>query len=302
MNMENRATLVEKIPTLTQRAETIGKLLLDQGKLSETDITRVLIEQKAENLRFGEAALRLGLVEHEDVMRALAHQFEYCYMPVGDQSLSDIIVAAHHPFSEQAEALRALRSQLMLRWFSGRRRCLALAAARSGDGCSRVAANLAVTFSQLGQRTLLIDTNLRRPRQHQLFGLKNHGGLSNVLTGRGGLNEAAVRVDPLRNLYVLCAGAVPPNPQELLSRATFLHLLGHAAKEFDSVILDTAPAALCVDAQIVAAAAGGCLLVARRDHSRLAELERFKEQLAPAGSTIVGAVINDKRLSKKKFV
>jgi protein-tyrosine kinase len=300
MSMENRANnVVEVIPTLTSRVEAIGKLLADAGKLSETDIKRILMEQKVGNLRFGEAALRLGLVDEDDVMRALAHQFEYPYLDADNTSFNPAVVAAHQPFSVLAEGLRALRSQLMLRWFSGRRRCLALVGTRGGDGCSRLAANLAVTFAQLGQRTLLIDANLRRPHQHELFGLKNGAGLSNVLTGRGALNDAAQRVDALRNLSVLCAGANPPNPQELLSRGTFLHLLGHAAKEYDSVILDTSPATECVDAQIVAAAAGGCLLVARRDHSRLADLERFREQLLPAGATIVGAVINDSRTRRK---
>lgn len=292
--MDQRATIVESIPTLSSRVEiTIGKLLQDAGKISETDIKRVLNEQKNGDRRFGEIAVRLGLVNAEDVLRALSQQFEYPLSPARSEAFSPHLVAARQPFGESAEALRALRSQLMLRWFTGRRRLLALAGTRAGDGCSRLAANLAVAFAQLGHRTLLIDADLRDPALHTFFGMANSAGLSGILSGRATLGDGVARIDALRNLSLLRAGPMPPNPQELLSRATFLHLLGHAAREYDTVIIDTTPASACVDAQIVAAAAGGCLLVTRRHHSRVDDIARLREQLAPAGATVVGAVIND---------
>jgi len=290
--MDKRANIVEAIPTLSSRVEIrIGKLLLDEGRISETDVKRVLLEQKNTRRRFGETALRLGVISEQDLLWALSHQFEYP-LPMDAQVFSESLVIARQPFSEQAEMLRALRSQLLLRWFTGRRRLLTLAGSRAGDGCSTLTANLGVAFAQLGLRTLLIDTHLRRPRLHEFFGVDNGVGATSVLTGRALLQDSVARIEGLRDLSLLCAGAVPPNPQELLSRPTLLHLLRQAADEYDAIFIDTAPAAVSVDAQIVAAVAGGCLLATRRHHSKMSEVARLKEHLTSVGVAVVGAVIN----------
>jgi protein-tyrosine kinase len=125
------------------------------------------------------------LMTQEDVRYALSVQFDYPYLP-DDSSLSRELVAAYEPASRAVEDLRALRSQLMLRWFdtAAERRGLAIASAGQGDGRSYLAANLAIVFSQLGERTLLIDANLRTPKQHKLFNLGGRTGLSDMLVGR----------------------------------------------------------------------------------------------------------------------
>ena len=109
-------------------------------------------------------------------------------MPAGDASLSHELVAAYKPFSPVVEQLRALRSELMLRWFDEQpaHKAIAVMSEARGEGRSYIAANLAVVFSQLGGRTLLIDADLRKPSQHLLFGLENRIGLSTVLSGRAG--------------------------------------------------------------------------------------------------------------------
>jgi protein-tyrosine kinase len=269
----------------------IGRLLLDAGKLTEQDIKDIVALQKTESLRFGEAARKLGLAEEADILRALSVQFEYPSVPVGGSSLKEALFSAYQPQDVRAEAMRMLRSQLMLRWFGGRRKLLAVVGADAGEGCSEVAANLAISFAQLGEKTLLIDANMRNPSQEKLFGLRAGSGLSNLLAGRGTLASAVSPIEDFHNLSVLCAGSLPPNPQELLSRPGFQALLSAAKEEYDIVILDTPPAVISADAQIVAALASGCVLVTCRHQTRIADVVKIKDEFTSIGVTMLGAII-----------
>jgi len=201
-------------------SRSIGAILIDTGRLTPESAERILKLQKEQGLRFGDAAIQLGLLTETDIQRALSRQYDYPYLMPGDDRVSEEVVAAFKPFSPIVEQLRALRSQLMLRWIDAEagHKTLAVVSAGRGEGRSFTAANLAVVFSQLGERTLLIDADLRNPRQHQLFNLENRIGLSSVLAGRAELPETIVRIPGLIDLSVLPAGATPPNPQELLSR------------------------------------------------------------------------------------
>ncbi len=269
----------------------MGDRLLEAGKLSSADIDRVVEAQRETSLRFGEVAIKLGLITGVDVQRALAQQYDYPFLDIGNTSISPAVVTAHDPFGKQAEAIRHLRSQLMLRWFGDRRIALAITTARSGGGTSWIAANLAVAFAQLGERTALIDANMRRPGQQELFGLAPICGLSEVLSGRASIKEAYVVVPEFEKLSVMCAGSVPLNPQELLSRVAFSYLIESAPSTFDVLLIDTPPIDEAADAQIAAARAGGYLLSARLDDTRVAEVNRVKTTLEPAGSVFVGAVL-----------
>jgi chain length determinant protein tyrosine kinase EpsG len=271
-------------------ASSMGMLLCEAGKLSAEGAERVLRMQKELGIRFGEAAVRLGLVSEADIEQVLARQFAYPYLLKGESALSPALVAAFEPFSPQVEALRAIRSQLMLRWFGRGRRALAVAGVDAADGVSLFASNLAVVFSQLGQQTLLVDANLRSPRQQEAFALDARAGLSDVLAGRAGL-DVIVRVPAFADLAVLAAGTLPPNPQELLSRAAFRTLNGELAGRFDVVLYDVAPFASGVDALAVAGCAGGALLVARKDHTSMAALAHMAGQLGEAGAEVVGSAV-----------
>ncbi len=268
----------------------LGRLLLEAGKLTEIDVNRVVVAQRKKNLRFGEAARRLGLVSQEDVARALALQFGYPYV-TGESGLDPTLIAAHQPFGAAAEALRELRSQLQLRWFDEKNNTLAIVAARKRSGCSHLAANLAIAFAQLGERTLLIDANFRRPSQQALFCGTPGVGLSNFLVGRCELEEVLTPIAPFTDLKVIYAGTQPPNPQELLSRAAFRHLVETGSASFDAVIIDTPPILEYADAQIVAAAAGGCLLATRRHRTRVADVERAKARFVPTRAVLLGTAL-----------
>ena len=275
------------------RGRSIGAILIDAGRLSAEDAEKILRLQKDRGMRFGDAAIELKLLTEDDIRYALARQFDYPYLPPGDDSLSQELVAAYRPFSEPVERLRALRSQLMLRWFDGapERKALAVVSPGNGDGRSFLAANLAIVFSQLGERTVLVDADLRQPRQHGLFRLTNQGGLSDVLVGRVG-PEAVVRISNLVGLSVLPAGATPPNPQELLGRPAFVELLQGLAKNFDTIILDTPATGSYADAHTVAARAGAALLVARKNLTSAGELLKLTRSLQQGGTELVGSALN----------
>jgi chain length determinant protein tyrosine kinase EpsG len=281
-------------PSPTQVTEShLGQLLVQEGSLKREHIAQVLVLQRRERLRFGDAAVRLGLVKEADIERALATQFDFPVLRAGESRLAPELITAYEPVGRHAEALRIIRAQLMLDWFQEKSRSLAVVEARAGDGASELAANLAITFAQLGERTLLIDGNLRQPRQHALFGLGAHSGpgLSNVLANRGALKDMLHRIEPFNNLAVLCAGSPPPNPQELLGRVNFAYVVETMPAAFDVVIIDTPAALEFADAQLIVARAGGAVLATRRDASRLEDLKRTKAQIQAAGATLLGAVM-----------
>ena len=279
---------------LKARERSIGALLIDAGRLSAEDAEKILALQKEKGQRFGDAAKELGLITQADIDFALSRQFDYPCLQPGETRVSGELVSAYDPGHSQVEQLRALRSQLMLRWLDEdpARKSLAIISAASGEGRSYVAANLAVLFSQLGERTLLIDADMRKPRQHELFGLDNRVGLSAVLSGRAGL-EAIQRVPQLLDLSVLPAGVVPPNPQDLLARPQFAALLRELATQFDVILLDSPPAGPSADAQIISVRAGAAVVVVKRNAARTWRVRGMSESVAQAKATIVGAVLND---------
>lgn len=282
-------------PPKKMGGSTIGAMLLDLERLSPGIIDVVKRYAAEYHIGLDEAAVRLKFVSQKDIDLALATQFKYPVLRKGgDDGLSEEVVAAYNPQSEQVEPLRALRSQLTLRWSTlPNRTALAITSPDSGDGRSWLAANLATVFAQAGDRTLLIDTDLRRPSQHRLFNIDNSFGLSALLTGRAAGRDVVRRIHPALRLYVMPAGMVPPNPQELLLRPTFDTVLTRLAEQFDVIVLDTPPATESADAQILAARAGAAVLLARRNYTRVADLNSTMTSFSEIGVTVVGSVIND---------
>ena len=278
------------ISTSNYRDTKIGRILQDLGKISAEETERILQLQKKEGLRFGDAARKLRLVSEADILQALAIQFDYPYLAPDKGELSKELVAAYEPFSPEVEALRALRSQLQLRWFNHGNKALSVVSANAGEGCSNLAANLAIVFSQLGEHTLLIDANLRRPTQHALFNLRETRGLSDVLIGRASI-EVIREIDAISNLSVLGAGTIPPNPQELLNRKSFTELMHIVQDIYDVVIVDTAPAIAAADAQMVAARCRGALLVSRLNETPMSDIANVGDQLVVSDVQLVAAIV-----------
>jgi chain length determinant protein tyrosine kinase EpsG len=182
----------------------------------------------------------------------------------------------------------------MLRWFNAetQRNGLAVVSPGESEGRSFIAANLAIVFSQLGERTLLIDADLRNPRQHKLFKLGQGGGLSGMLAGRNG-TEGIARISPLPGLSVLPAGAVPPNPQELIGRPIFADLLQTLIQDFDIVIVDTPAASHYAEALTIAVGTSAALVLARKNRSSVPDVAALARSLEQTRTMLVGAVLND---------
>lgn len=286
-----QGSIVEAVHNIRAEAN-MGKLLQEAGKLKPQDMARVLKLQQEQNLRFGEAALKLGLVTEADIQQALAHQFEYPTISAADARLSPELTAAIKPFSREAEALRSVRAELMLRWFRNGRKTLAVGSATANEGASYLVANLAVLFAQMGRKVLLIDANMRHPYQHTVFSLANNAGLSEVLAER--VSSVQVRsVKAFPTLSILTAGTSPPNPAELLARPTFDSLLSTLEASYDFILIDVPPSQLSSDFQQIAARAGGVLIATRRNISRFAPLTELKEKINFTGAQVVGAVVLD---------
>jgi receptor protein-tyrosine kinase len=272
----------------------IGVLLVEAGALARNSVDMVQLHQKREkDVLFGQAAVKLGLVTQRDVDRALARQFDVDYLIVGDSNISSEIFAAYHPSAPETEALRRLRTTLLMMHFDRDidARALAITSAHRLDGRSVLAANLAVMFAQIGKRTLLIDADLRNPRQHELFGFKNPKGLSSILANRDS-TEIIEHVGDLNNLFVLPAGISPPSPQDLIGRSIFPMLINELGKQFDIVLIDTPPANKYSDAHIISAAAGNALVVARDNFSQVAAVQEMAESFAQSGVNLLGSVLN----------
>ena len=294
---------VSMIPGAPRASRSLGAILIDSGQLTPADAERVLALQKEQNMRFGAAAVQLGLLSEADIQYALSRQFSYAYLrkiPGEKKPVSDELVAAYQPFSPRVEQLRAIRSQLMLRWFDKgeARQVLTVVGSGRREGRSYLAANLAVVFSQLGERTLLVDADLRTPRQHEIFFLENKVGFSTVLSGRS-REEAIVRIPDLGGLCVLPAGPVPPNPLELLNRLNFDEFLIQAKSSFDVVIIDTPALSAGEDGAMMAVRTGAALAVARSGQTRMDDYNDMVRGLMYAGVAVVGSVLNEVRVKRK---
>ena len=271
----------------------IGSLLVDAGKMIPQDAERVIRYAKEKGLRFGDAATELGLVTRDEIERVVAVQFGYPYVMPGESAILPEVVAAYRPFSPQVEPFRVLRSQLLMRWFSESldRKRLAVVSVTRGDGRSYTVANLAVVFSQLGEHTLLVDADMRNPRQHDIFGLNNSVGLSTVLSGRAGA-DAVQRIHAFSKLSVLPGGPRPPNPQELLEGPRFAQAMDDWSRHFDVVLLDTAAAVIAADARVVAAKAEGVFVLTKLNKSKSAQVKALHDDLKGIGVSVVGSVVN----------
>ena len=274
-----------------RRAESsIGALLQAAGKITPEHAERVLRMQDELGIRFGEAAQRLGLVDDDDIEQALARQFDYPCLRRGEGGYSPHLAAAYDPFGPQAEMLRAVRSQLLLRWFARGHKSLVVAGVGEGDGASLLCANLAVAFAQLGRRTLLVDADLRRPSQQAIFNGVARQGLADMLAGR--LDpELAEPLAPFGKLFLLGAGTLPPNPQELLSRPAMTSLNAGFEARHDVVLYDVAPSARGLDALLLAARTGGVLIVARKNKTPLGDLHALAARIGENGAKVLGSVL-----------
>lgn len=279
-------------PSVSEKS--IGDIIRQSNNLSADQVEKILVYQRENNLKFGEAAVALGFVKREDVLWALSQQFHYPYNGSQSQAISEELVVASKPFSETAEAFRDLRSQLISTVFSGEgpRKAVAVISAEAGDGKSFFAANIAVAFSQLGGRTLLVDADMRSPRQHEIFGVQNSTGLSSILSGRAETNVIRP-VGDLPSLYLLPVGVVPPNPLELVQRPAFGLLITELLSKFDYVVVDTPAATHGSDARVITGFCGAAVAIGRKGNSKIQGMQKLINAVQKSSAKVLGVIMNE---------
>ena len=272
----------------------IGDLMRGPCKLTDKQVEWIANYQREHDLRFGEAAVELGVARREDVLWALSQQFHYPYA-IDEKQVNPELVIAANPFSDEAEIFRELRSQLLMGVMAPDqpRRALAVVSPNVGDGKTYLASNLAAAFSQLGGPTLFIDADMRTPRSQDIFGIKmNRSGLTAMLSDRA--EEGLIqRSSQLPSLYVLPVGAIPPNPLELIQRPAFAQLVQEMVGKFDHVVVDTPASTHGADARAIAAICGAVLVVGRRDRSRMKAMNSLVSALARSPTKLAGVVMNE---------
>ena len=273
---------------------SMGDLIRVANGLTDAQIEEVSEYQRHRGTRFGEAAVALKFASHDDVLWALSQQFHYPYAPEASRHRNRELVVSADPFGDQAEVIRDLCSQISMGMHQRGepRAAVSVVSHDVGDGKTFLAANLAVAFSQVGRRTLLIDADMRTPRLNHVFGLDSKVGLSAVLSGRTDVS-AIQAVHDLPSLFVLPVGVVPPNPLELLQRSTFGLLIAELVTKFDHVIVDTPALSRGADLRVIAAHCGSAIVVGRKGRSRMSALARLTDLVGRGQARVAGVVLND---------
>lgn len=190
-----------------------------------------------------------------------------------------------------SEALKTIRTNVLFSSAEEGLRTLVVTSAGPGEGKSIVAANLAMALAQAGQRVLLIDADMRRPRVHEIFDTPQEPGLSNILTGNAKVTEA-VRRSPVSGLWVMSSGHIPPNPAELLGSRRYLDLIASLEDHFDWAIVDTPPVLAVTDSAVAGRHASGVVFVVASDKTSRHAAQEAVSQLESASVHIVGTVLN----------
>ena len=202
------------------------------------------------------------------------------------------LLALNAPADLAMEALRSLRTSLHFARFKTKNNLLMIAAPSPGVGKTFVAANLAVTMAQAGQKVLLIDADMRRGTLHQALGVRSEGGLSELISGQIPLEEAVRRVAGAESLSFISRGEIPPNPSELLMTPAFNEMLASLGKDYDIVIIDTPPVLAVTDAGVIGHQVGTCLMVVRFGLNQQREIALAKQRLEQHGVEVKGAIFN----------
>ncbi len=204
------------------------------------------------------------------------------------------LVAQHLPKSQMSEAFRALRTALLLSQADHPPQVVLVTSALPREGKTTAAANLAVTLAQLGDRTLLIDCDLRKPGVARLLNMTDgkYAGLSSYLAGVSSLDLVTVPHPAIPNLMVIPTGPLPPNPADLLSSHKLADAIAELRTKFKFIVIDTPPIMAATDAVILSVQADGVLLVVRSGETPKEAFTRTRDLLTSVKCRMLGVVLN----------
>jgi len=195
------------------------------------------------------------------------------------------------PKSPVSESYRTLRTNIQFSNLDHTPQTILITSPGPGEGKSTTVANLAVTFSQMGTKTLLIDADFRRPILHSLFGIEKEPGITNYLAGKIHL-EGVIRKTPVENLDLVTCGVIPPNPSELLASQRMKEFIAELKNRYQMILFDTPPVIVVTDAMVLGVLLDGVVLVASSGQTSQAGLDRAKTILENVNAKVMGAVLN----------
>ena len=207
--------------------------------------------------------------------------------------MTNVLVTVQNPRSPIAEAYRGLRTNLTFSSLDRPLRSMLITSAGPEEGKSTVLANLAVVEAQAGRQVIVVDADLRRPRQHELFGISNATGLTTLLADEKGAPESYLQTTSVPGLRVLTSGPLPPNPTELLASQRMVTVVGGLCALANLVVFDAPPVVVVTDAAILASQVDGVLLVVNANGTRREHAQRAYQLLTKVNARVVGSVLNN---------
>ena len=211
---------------------------------------------------------------------------------IKDKKRLNIILNRENAKSIPYEQMKNIRSSIQ---FASTKelKSLIVTSPESGTGKSFVATNLALTYAEQGKKVLLVDTDLRRPTIHKMFGKENILGITSVLTGQETI-ENCVQDTIFNSLTILTSGFLPPNPAELLESEEMKEIIQQLTTDYDVVIFDAPPVLPVVDSALLSTLVDGVIFVIRSRYTEQSAAVKAVEKIKASGSRIIGTVLNDK--------
>ncbi|MBO8131556.1 MAG: polysaccharide biosynthesis tyrosine autokinase [Candidatus Marinimicrobia bacterium] len=238
----------------------------------------------------------IGIVPEIDVRTALDKFQKVSQDYESGESLKARLVTHYDPKSSVAESYRTLRTNIQFSSPDKPVQTMIVSSSGPGEGKSTTAANLAITFANLGRKTILIDSDLRKPILHKVFGISKEPGIAHAILDMVPLNNVISETE-IDNLYLVPCGETPPNPSELLASNRMLVILEELKKTYDIIIFDTPPVIAVTDATVLAKITDGIVLVVRANKTDSAALQRTMELLSHVNCNVIGAVLNEVSVS-----
>jgi non-specific protein-tyrosine kinase len=213
------------------------------------------------------------------------------------------VVAFTRPRSPAAEAYRTLRTNIQFASVDRPVKRLLLTSSGPDEGKSTTVANLAVTLANAGHKVIVVDCDLRRPSQHEIFHLRNTSGLTNLFLSRGGSDGEALPLQPtaVENLWLLTSGPLPPNPGDLLDLPRMGEILDQVSRQAEYVLLDAPPVVAVTDAAVLSTKVDGVLLVVGAGKVKRDLARKAKAQLETVNARVLGVVVNNAPFDASAF-
>lgn len=219
------------------------------------------------------------------------------------------IVVVENPKSPEAEMFRNLRTNIQFMNADSEKKVMLVTSTVPGEGKSYVSANLAAAFAQIDKKVLIVDTDMRKGRQYNLFSLRPRPGLSNFLSGVVDQDfvgekeniENYIQKTDIDNLYLISAGSVPPNPSELLVSSKMENIIDSLIDKFDVIIFDAPPCLIVADALIVARIVDFNILVSAQNLTKMEDLNKAKLAIENVGGKVAGVILNKVQMTTKRY-